>query len=61
MSVVSDLERLKRILEDLAKDPRCVEICGYNGDQVGKYFMEALDRAIKRYKSEAARVRKYYP
>jgi len=60
MSVVNGLKRLREILLDLAAQPNCAEICHYDGQQV-KWFIEDLDRAIRRYESEAARIRKYYP
>jgi len=60
MSVQNDLKRLKRILEDLAEHPMCVEICRYDGRQIKYIFMEGLNRAIKHYESEARRVKKYY-
>jgi len=59
MSVVRHLERLREILKDIAKRKDCAEITHY--DKIAMdIFVESLERAIKRYKSESARVKKYY-
>jgi len=61
LSVVRGLETIRRILLDVAKRPDCAEITYYSGDTIEHFVTWHLDRAIKRYKSEAHRVRKYYP
>ena len=60
MSVQGDLKRLRRILLNLAADPRCTEIAGYTAEQVKWFVHGGIDKALKRYQSEAARVAKYY-
>lgn len=59
MSVVKDLIRIRSILLEISERPDCVEITKYNSRAI-KIFIEGLDRAIGRYKSEALRVKKYY-
>ncbi|MBA7660773.1 hypothetical protein ES703_68779 [subsurface metagenome] len=59
MSVVRDLERCRSILLDISEREDCAELTHYNGYSV-KIFVGGLERAIKRYKSEAKRVKKYY-
>ena len=57
--MVRDLERCRNILLDISEREDCAELTHYPGYSV-KIFVGGLDRAIKRYKSEAKRVRKYY-
>lgn len=58
MSVQRGLERLREIILTIAERPDCAEITRY--DKIAlNCFVEALDKAINRYKSEAARIRKY--
>ena len=57
--MIGDLERIRQILLDIAERPDCVEVTHYDSIAIMR-FIEGLDRAIKRYKSEAKRVRKYY-
>ncbi|GAI62006.1 unnamed protein product, partial [marine sediment metagenome] len=44
---------------DISEREDCAELTHYNGYSV-KIFVGGLERAIKRYKSEAKRVKKYY-
>jgi len=59
VSVVKDLQRIRHILLEVSERPDCAEITAYNPLSI-RIFVEGLDRAIKRYKSEAQRVKKYY-
>ena len=60
MSVRRDLERIQDILVDLKEREDCAAITGYDKIAI-ECFLQGLERAIKRYKTEARRVRKYYP
>ena len=60
MSVRVGLERARDILMDLSNRPDCAEITGYDGIAL-RIFATYVDRAIRRYKREAKRIRKYYP
>jgi len=57
--VVGDLQKIRRILLDLSERSDCAEITHYNAVSI-RIFVGGLERAIKRYKSEALRVKKYY-
>ena len=60
MSVQKGLRTIRIILVKLAERPDCVEVCSYEGSQLIDVWIPILDRAIKRYESEAIRTRKYY-
>jgi len=59
LSVVNKLRSCRYLLVKLGESSDCVNITGYDLDSV-EYFIGGLDRAIKRYESEARRVKKYY-
>jgi hypothetical protein len=60
MSVVKNLQTIRGILLDIADRPDCGEITRYNSLSIRIFVEGGLDRAIKHYKSEAKRVKKYY-
>lgn len=60
MSVQRHLEHCRDILVKIADRPDCAEITGYDKIAI-EVFAKGIESAIKRYKSEAIRVRKYYP
>lgn len=51
------LQRCKEILLKIAERPDCTDITGYGKSSI-ELFVWGIDSAIKRYKSEAVRVRK---
>ena len=60
MSVQTGLKRMRQVWINIMERTDRVEITGY--DEYGlKWMLECLNKAIKRYESEAKRVRKYYP
>ena len=60
LTVLPHLERVRQILLEMAARPDCADITGYSDFGIKYHVEKGLDRAIKRYKSEAKRVSKYY-
>jgi len=50
---------MREIWVEIMERPDRVELTGYGRSGL-KWMLECLDKAIKRYESEARRVRKYY-
>jgi len=59
MSVVTGLDRMRQVWKKIMEREDCVEITGYEKWGL-QWMLECLERAIRRYEKEAARVRKYY-
>lgn len=58
MSQQRSLGTVREILLDLAKKRNCAKITGYDKTAL-TIFVEAVDRAIDRYRKESERVKSY--
>jgi len=60
VSIQRKLQRCRDILVKIAERPDCGDITGYDKIAID-VFVGGIEAAIRRYKSESIRARKYYP